>query len=202
MKPLHYGKNLLFIDFESTGVFGKNYTNLDITEVGLKLYQNYGTDAQTIVEYDSLYKPTGTILSIAQRMTGITNEMVDDKPHYSEDYDVLNPIIQAADIIVVHGGKFDIKAIRTLGVNLTGKKVFDTFVFAKQIDTTQPKYKLEDLAKAYHVKPSESHRAMGDVEMMIGVYEVLTTPYALGDLWETFSNTKRYKSGHDFTTQL
>lgn len=202
MKPLHYGKNVLFIDYESTGVFGKNYTNLDITEVGLKLYECYGTKNQTITSYESLYRPTGEISPTAQRITGITHDMVANKLHYSEDFDTLNPIIQKADIIVVHGGKFDIKAIQTLGIDITGKKVFDTYTFAKLIDPGHDRYGMSHLAARYDIKVSDAHRAMGDVEMMIALYAILTTPHTLGECWTTFSNTKSYRSGSDFTYTL
>ena len=194
MNLLHEGRNILFIDFESSGVFGKSHSNIEITEVAMKLYTDLGTNQQTITQYQQLYRIDGTLSDFMIKHTGITPEMLKGQPHYSQDQKVIQQFVSQADIIVAHGAKLELKSLRMIGINLENTLIFDTLLFTQKLIPNLSKYGMQNLRKYFKIPNGNAHRAMGDVDDMITIYHALTDQNHLSDKWSQLRSQKRFKS--------
>ena len=109
-------------------------------------------------------------------LTGITDEMVADKPPVGE---VVRRFIEfiGAFPLVGHGIKdsdliFLERAARREGIAI-GNEYFDTYSYAKRV---KQRYSLdgmglEALARRFEVPQPEAHRALADAEVTVGVYD-------------------------------
>lgn len=196
MKLLHPNQNILFLDFETTGIFGKNYSNIDVVETALVLYENYGSDDVKISSYEQLYCPRKKMNPFAQELTGLSDEMLQGKPSFTSLKSDLNSFVQKADVIVAHSAAIEVKALSEAGIDLSHARIFDTQAFAMVLFPKMPKPNLTNLAKHFDITLSRAHRAMEDVEATVGVYQHMTT-----NLWTSIP-AKRLRRGGDFTYKV
>lgn len=198
---LHFGYTLLFIDFETTGVFGKKYSNIDVTEIAMTLVHHYGTPKERRTSYTQLYKPNQPISTYIEKLTGITNEMVENCPQFKDDYDIISEYVKSADIIVAHGASFETKCLKTININMSNKLVFDTYTFAKLLHPDLDKYNLSSLSKFYNLEPITAHRAEADVEMMMELYQLMTNTQKRTSDWDRLLSTNPSKTKYTYTYQ-
>jgi len=153
--------NLLFIDTETTG-----------TEDEDRLCQVAYVYGKT--RRNSLFKPPLPIKTGAMATHHITNEMVEGSPPFigSLDRDILYNIRDA--VFVAHNAPFDLGMLAKEG--LVFETWIDTLKVVKHLDTedTLESRSLQFLRYHYGVKvDAVAHDAMGDVDVLIQVFEVL-----------------------------
>lgn len=93
-------KTIIF-DTETTGL-----TNADeIVELAI-------TDSQGKQIYLQRFKPTEQIHPGASRVTGITNEMLDDEPTFTDEYDKIVEIFESCTKAQAYNAQFDIRMLK------------------------------------------------------------------------------------------
>lgn len=163
-------------DFETSGSLGVGSGDLppEITEIGAVKVEN-GVVVETFSE---LCNPGRRITPTVVGLTGITDEMVEDKPPAREvvrrfcefigDHIIVGHGIKDSDLIYLE------RDARRDGIALTNQ-YFDTYRFSKKF---KDRLKLdglglEALAKQLDVPQPQAHRALADANVTVGVYHAL-----------------------------
>ena len=167
---------LVVFDLEMAG-----YVVDDITEICAVRVDAAGN---TLAEYQQLIKPRSRLNKRVVSMTGITKEMLADKPVLE---DVLDDFFRfvGRDIVLGHDiGYNDIMninlACRRLGRSLFKPRCLDTSRLAKRLLTpeeTGGKYGLDALLNHYGEHPDTEHRAMADCYSALKLYRHLLADY-------------------------
>lgn len=154
----------IFIDIETTGID----PNIDhIIEIACAKWEN----GKITEKFESLVKPAVPVPQEVTFITGITTEMVDSAPRFSEIKQKVFDFI--GDLIVIgHNIKFDTSFLKSHHMDLKNSEI-DTLELARILLLKEPSYALEVLMKKYGLPLRDSHRAMADVETTIAFFEFL-----------------------------
>lgn len=149
----------IVLDIETTGL---NREKDQITEIAaLKIEGNKVVD-----RFETLINPQTKIPVEIIQLTGITDEMVKEKPVITEVFPTFLNFIKD-DILVAHNAVFDIGFLNSNSLKHFNKplenKNICTMNLAKKIIPTIPSYKLSSLCNYFDIKNERAHRAMGDV---------------------------------------
>jgi DNA polymerase-3 subunit epsilon len=155
------------IDIETTG----GSSRLEkITEIAVYLH-----DGQKITgEYSTLINPERNIPYFITNLTGITNEMVEDKPRF---YEVAKNIIELTEgrTFVAHNARFDYSFIReefkSLGYNYK-RKVLDTVSLSRKLFPGHRSYSLGNICLDLEIVINDRHRAAGDALATVRLFEM------------------------------
>lgn len=157
------------LDLETTGFSPKQD---DIIEVGIiKVNEN-----KIIDEYTSLVKPVKKNLSKhITNLTGITNEMLENSPLFSEICDEIFDFI-GNNIIVAHNAHFDINFIydnfkQNKNIEFTNDFV-DTLYISKKLLPELKHHRLNDLADFFNIN-FIGHRALNDCKATFDIFTSL-----------------------------
>ncbi len=155
----------IVFDIETTGL---SPINDGITEIGAIKIQ----DNKVIDKFSQLVNPEKNIPTFITELTGITNDMVKDKPTISkvinEFYDFIGE-----DVLVAHNAAFDIGFIReklrlnNLSLN---NPVLDTLELARSVFPNLKNHKLDTLAKHLGVSLENHHRAVDDAQATTEIF--------------------------------
>ncbi|HAA17085.1 MAG TPA: hypothetical protein DCE41_37395 [Cytophagales bacterium] len=155
------------VDIETTGGnarFGK------ITEVAIFLF-----DGEKIVdEYSTLIDPECPIPEFITRLTGITNEMVEDAPKF---YEVAKEIVEFTEghVFVAHNVNFDYKFIQAefkrLGYEYK-RETLCTVRFSRKVLPGHESYGLGKITKALGISLDNHHRAAADARATVDLLKV------------------------------
>ncbi|NLT95221.1 MAG: DEAD/DEAH box helicase [Clostridia bacterium] len=158
MEELKY--SFVAIDFETTGFLPKG----EIIEIGMVKV----VDGQVAGKYSKLIKPENPIPEEIAILTGITDEMVADKPAWKDiQQEVINFI--GDYFLVAHNAEFDKGFLeRALGYKLPNLWI-DTWDLAKITLPALPSYQLKNLADYFEIKAKSFHRALNDAETTVEV---------------------------------
>ncbi|MGL4759858.1 MAG: exonuclease domain-containing protein [Sarcina sp.] len=160
-------------DLETTGTFGANNGDgpAEITEIGaVKVVNGVVTE-----RFSQLINPKRMIVPRIAQMTGITNDMLVDKPFVEE---VILKFKEFVDdnVLVGHNIKScDIPKIKDAakraGFKFTNK-YFDTYLYAKQfkIENEWENVKLSYLSNYFGIQQSDAHRAWCDAQANMTLY--------------------------------
>lgn len=157
-------QSLIFLDFETTGLeIGKDA----IIEVGaLKIDdEGYEHTLQTFV------KPPSDIDPRISKITGITNDMVNDAQPLKG---VMAQLIEfiGSGTLVAHNADFDIPWLLTSALRyslpLKDNVVICTFKWSKKVK--EPRGSLGALAKKYKIGHENAHRALADAAVTKDLY--------------------------------
>lgn len=95
------------VDFETTGLTKPSVSGLDkqphIIEVGIAVYE----EGVLVHEYSRLVKPPFPISEEITKITGITNEMLEGQPPFSEIIGDIADAFDGCDAFVAHNAPFD-----------------------------------------------------------------------------------------------
>lgn len=162
------------LDCETTGLeIGKD----KIIEVAAVAF----TFEEVFQEFETLIDPRCAIPQTSQAIHHISSDMLLGKPEAKEILPQLLKFI-GNDIIVGHGINFDIgmivAAAKEAGVpcSIQNNPVIDTLRLARHYGDS-PSNALDNLAKHFNVPVDETHRAMADVQLNIGVFKHLVNRY-------------------------
>lgn len=159
MQELNF--TFIAIDFETTGFLPDG----EIIEIGMTKV----TNEQIIVRYSKLIKPLNQVPKEITLLTGITNEMLKDKPSWLEIEQEIVDFI-GDNILIAHNVDFDKKFLeKSLGVSLPNLWV-DTMDLARISLPTLPHYRLSYLVNVLEINKLTYHRAINDAEMTAAIF--------------------------------
>ena len=154
------------IDIETTGL-SKSYHQ--ITEIAAARVRN----GEVIKKYQTLVNPCVKIPSFITKLTGIDNDMVKDAPLIKEVLPSFKNFL-GDNVFVAHNATFDFGFLEhnlrmhyqheLLNPRLCTRKL------ANRIFPDLPRKRLQDLCRHLNVKNEQAHRAMGDVEATVDVF--------------------------------
>ncbi len=153
------------IDVETTGRGNR------ITEISVFKFDGI----KVIDEFTSLVNPEVTIPMHITALTGIDNVMVGDAPKFHEIADQILAITSET-IFVAHSVNFDYNVIRNefklLGIDFLRKKLC-TVRLSRKLLPGKPTYSLGKLCKSLNIPLRNRHRARGDAEATVILFELL-----------------------------
>lgn len=177
---------MIVLDIETTGI---NPQYNKITEIGAIKVENN----KVIDKFNQLVNPEITIPKNIIDITGITNEMVANKPSIEK---VLPEFIKFCDnnVIVGHNIRFDYSFIKmnAIRMNLTyERKGIDTLKIARILLGDLPSKKLGCLCSHYNIDYLNGHRAFNDAYATFELFNRLKE-----DHYETTPELFRAKAIH------
>jgi DNA polymerase III subunit epsilon len=156
------------IDIETTGGSARIEK---ITEIAIYLHDGN----QVTGEYSSLVNPERNIPYFITNLTGITNEMVEDAPHF---YEIAKTIVELTEgrTFVAHNARFDYSFIRqefkSLGFNFK-RSILDTVALSRKLIPGHRSYSLGNICKDLDINITGRHRAAGDALATVKLFELL-----------------------------
>ena len=165
------GRNVTVFDFETTGLSPSSGDR--ITEIGaVKLCGN-----KLCGFFQTLVNPERNIPEKIVAITGITEEMVADKPVISQVLPAFLDFIQD-DLLVAHNAKFDLSFLQYELKHYGFSRNFDhfcTLLTARKEVKSSANFKLSTLKNHFNLKPlGVMHRAMSDAYVTAQLYLKLT----------------------------
>ena len=156
------------VDIETTGFGGKGNK---ITEISIFVHDG----KKVIREFTSLVNPEMSISYRISGLTGITNKMVQEAPKF---YEIAKDVIEYTQdcIFVAHSVNFDFGVIKyelqELGAEFKRKKLC-TVRLSRKLIPGQRSYSLGSLCTNLGIKINGRHRARGDAEATVILFEKL-----------------------------
>ena len=166
------GVPFVILDTETTGLtprFGDR-----IVEIALLKVRN----REIVDRFESLINPGRPISPGASAINGITDEMVQFSPYFTQIADQVLAFI-ADSVLVIHNARFDLGFLASQ-LNLAKRPnpvnpVLDTIRLAKLAYPKLKSYSLGNLATALEILIPHLHRAMDDVEITAHVFDKIIT---------------------------
>ena len=162
--------NLVFLDFETTG---GNPSNSSIIEIGAIKYSH----GKEIGRFETLIKPRHHISGIVQKITGISNKMVDNSPTFEEIAHKFFEFI-GDSVIVAHGALGDIAFVyqhykEIMNTDFTNY-YFCTHLLVSHFLPNIPSKTLSGIAKYFNLPDIPAHKANNDAQLTCDVFWRLT----------------------------
>lgn len=161
-------KNYAIVDIETTGA---NRGGNKITEIAIII-----TDGIRIIdEFSTLINPERSIPTNITYLTGITNEMVMDKPKF---FEVAKQIVEITKdcVFVAHNVFFDYNFIRSefneLGFSY-GREKLCTVRMSRKAFPGLKSYSLGNLTKHFSIPLKNHHRAMADAKATFELFKLI-----------------------------
>lgn len=156
------------VDIETTGSYAAAN---GITEISIHVF-----DGERVVEkFETLINPCQPIPRYIQAFTGISDEMVTGAPKFEEVAEKVFTILQDK-IFIAHNVNFDYSFIKghlnECGFNLNARKLC-TVRLSRKIFPGFPSYSLGNLCRSLDITINDRHRAGGDTEATVKVFELL-----------------------------
>ncbi|GAA4844237.1 exonuclease domain-containing protein [Algivirga pacifica] len=156
------------VDIETTG---GNAKTGKITEVAFFIH-----DGQKVIdEYSTLINPEQPIPPFVASLTGISNKMVAKAPRF---FEVAKEIVTRTEdcILVAHNSEFDYSFLKEefaqLGYSYQ-KDTLCTVEMAKRLLPGEESYSLGKLCKSLGIPMNARHRAKGDAEATVQLFEMM-----------------------------
>lgn len=152
--------NYVAFDLETTGIDADFHR---IIEIGAVRFENF----EPVAQYNQLVNPEMAIPPDAQRVNGISQEMVADQPVIKEVLGAFADFCSDSPL-VAHNAPFDFRfmlaAVNMHSSRAPTGRVIDTFSLAKRVLPGMHNYKLETLIHHYGIPAGTFHRAAEDAE--------------------------------------
>ena len=156
------------VDIETTG---GSHKHEKITDIAIYIH-----DGKKVIDhFCSLINPERNIPYFITNLTGITNEMVADAPHF---YEVAKHIVKITEkcIFVAHNVNFDYPFVREefsrLGFDFN-REVLCTVKMSRKLIPGKRSYSLGNLCDDLGIPITERHRASGDALATVKLFEML-----------------------------
>jgi len=157
------------IDLETTG-FNKKINR--VTEIALIKFRG-GEIADKMTR---LVNPMCPIPPNLQKLTGITNQMVFDKPTFDYLIPEINDFIRNT-VLVAHHSSFDMRFLNAefnrFGYESIRNAALCTCKLARKLFTHLKSYSLDSLAEFFELKFESRHRAYGDAVMALDIFNIM-----------------------------
>lgn len=158
-------QTFVVFDIETTGF---SNTNDKITEIGAVKIENF----KIVDRFSELINPEKDISYKIQELTGITNDLVRDKPTIEE---ILPKFMEFVgdSVLVAHNAEFDTGFIsqkcREQGLEYNNKSI-DTLMLARILLPNLKRHRLNVVAKALGIPLLNHHRAVDDAEATAHIF--------------------------------
>ncbi|WP_270646685.1 PolC-type DNA polymerase III [Paeniclostridium hominis] len=158
-------QSFIVFDIETTGF---SNTNDKITEIGAVKIENF----KLVDRFSELINPEADISYKIQELTGITNDMVADKPTIEE---ILPKFLEFVgdSVLVAHNADFDMGFIsqksREQGLEFKNKSI-DTLTLARVLLPHLKRHRLNVIAKDLGIPLLNHHRAVDDAEATAHIF--------------------------------
>lgn len=155
---LDFPESYVVIDVETTGLDPSHDKIIEVAALKIQ-------DSKVVDSYSSLINPEFPISDFITKLTGITNEQLENAP---SAYNVLNELdaFIGHDILVGHNVNFDINFLYDSFIRYFDKPLSSNFVdtlrLSKKYFKNAPSHKLSLLAKYLDIDVGVSHRALDD----------------------------------------
>ncbi len=162
------GSLYTIVDIETTGGSSRNDR---ITEIAIIVHDG----EKVIDQFVTLINPERSIPYFITGLTGISNEMVADAPKF---YEVARKIVEMTEgrIFVAHNAGFDYHFIRqefkSLGYPFK-RDILCTLKLSRRFIPGLRSYSLGNLCEEINIKINHRHRARGDAEATVKLFEML-----------------------------
>lgn len=156
------------VDIETTG--GK-FNEEGITEIAIYRHDGH----QIVDQFSSLVNPERPIQAFVASLTGINNNMLRQAPKF---YEVAKRIVEITDnaVLVAHNAQFDYRILRTeftrLGYEFE-RRTICTVELSKKLLPGHASYSLGKLTRALGIPTSDRHRAQGDAQATVKLFQLL-----------------------------
>ena len=163
-KNKEYNKYVVF-DIETTGL---SLTRDMITEIGAIKIEN----GIIIDEYNQLINPEMSIPEKITEITGITNDMVKDKPTIKEILPDFKVFIEDS-VLVAHNASFDTGFLREQffrNGDVLDNPILDTLELTRALFPNLKSHKLNIVAKHLNVSLINHHRAVDDAKATAEIF--------------------------------
>lgn len=156
---LDFSQEFVVFDIETTGF---SNVNDKITEIGAVKIKDF----KVVERFSELINPQKDISYKIQELTGITNDMVKDKPTIEE---VLPKFLDfcKGSVLVAHNSEFDISFIkeksRQQGLEFKNESI-DTLSLARVLLPDLKRFRLDVICKKLGIELLNHHRAVDDAE--------------------------------------
>lgn len=156
------------VDIETTGLGAQGNK---ITEISIFVHDGI----KVIKEFTSLVNPESLISQRISGLTGITNNMVRNAPKF---YEIAKEVVSYTQdcIFVAHSVNFDYNVIKSefneLGAEFKRNKLC-TVRLSRKLIPGQGSYSLGSLCSSLGIKINGRHRARGDAEATVILFEKL-----------------------------
>ncbi|WP_025728468.1 3'-5' exonuclease [Atopobacter phocae] len=168
IKVNKFKNNITVIDFETTGL---SPINDEIIQIGAIKYQ----DGIIVDTFDRLVKPSGNVSPKIEKLTGITNKMLESALPISDHLEDLYSFIQG-ETLVAHNADFDMKFLLENFENYQIKhenfEVIDTLILARKLIHDTKNHKLTTLKEYLNIE-AQSHNALEDCRVTGDLYYYL-----------------------------
>ncbi len=158
-------QSFVIFDIETTGLSSRKDKITEIGGVKIK-------DGKIIDRYSALINPEIPIPPKIVELTGITDDMVRDKPTINEVLPSFLDFIE--DIpVVAHNATFDISFIKENCKNINyefNNTIIDTLSLSRLLLPSLKRHKLNVLAKHFDIKLENHHRAVDDAEATAHIF--------------------------------
>lgn len=157
---------LVFIDFETTG---GNPSNSSIIEIGAIKYSN----GKEVGRFDTLIKPRHHISSIVQKITGISNKMVENAPTFEEVAQKFFDFIEDS-VLIAHGALGDVAFVYQHYKDIKNEEFtnyyFCTHLLVSHFLPNIPSKTLSGVAKYFNIADLPAHKAINDAQLTCEVF--------------------------------
>ena len=157
------------IDIETTG--GK-FNEERITEIAIFKIDDKGNN----FKYHKLINPQKKIQPFVKKLTGISNEMLTDKPIFS-DLAVEIDEFTKGSIFVAHNASFDYRVLKKEFDRINKKfkrKTLCTIELSKKVFPDKKSYSLGKLVSSLGIDIKNRHRADGDAEATLHLFKKIS----------------------------
>ena len=156
------------VDIETTGGYAAAH---GITEISIHVFDGN----QVVDKFETLVNPHQPIPRYIQALTGITDEMVAAAPAFEEVAQKVYHFLHDR-IFVAHNVNFDYSFLKshllTYGYEYNAKRLC-TVRLSRKIFPGLPSYSLGNLCNTLNIEMQNRHRAGGDAEATVKVFERL-----------------------------
>lgn len=176
------------VDIETTGSYAAGN---QITEIAIVIHN--GT--HVLKKFQSLVNPGTLIPFHIQALTGISNEMVEDAPTFQELAPTIYQLLNKR-IFVAHNVNFDysfiVNELQNAGFAWRAPKLC-TVRLSRKIIPNQSSYSLGKLCQNLGIRIQDRHRAMGDAEATVTLFEKLVREDKENIIETTLKKTREHR---------
>ena len=174
------------VDIETTGSYA---AASGITEISIQVVEN----GLVIQRFETLVNPIHKIPPYIVALTGITNDMVQEAPFFEEIAEEVYELLKDK-IFVAHSVNFDYSFVKSqlryCGYDLTTPKLC-TVRMSRKIIPGYQSYSLGKICHALGIKHVNQHRAGGDTDATVALFQLLLTNDKEGYIEKSLKRTSK-----------
>ncbi len=175
----------IFYDTETTGIRANSDKIIELAAI----------DPERDATFEMLINPECLIPPEATAVHKITDEMVADKPLFSEVAQEFMAFCEGEVCLIAHNNDgFDRPFLRSeferAGVEIPEWHYFDTLKWSRRYRPDLPRHTLQFLREVYGIEENNAHRALDDVVVLQKIYEAMVDDLSIETVLDLISENK------------